>query len=140
VLLQQLKLLFLLLLLLLLRRPMLLLRVVSADVNGSLGKTCTNVDNSNGTCYDVPAPGTGYKCRCVDNYVWDGTKCDVSMSRIGSPRFLRAVSVDVAGNIICTRLIGKPHGCLHHSESQEAASCSKAALKDLALAADVVVT
>jgi hypothetical protein len=83
---------------------LLLLLVCSADVNGCVGEPCINVVNSNGTCYDVPAPGTGYKCACSDHYVWDGTHCAACNSIVSELRFPYAVSVDAAGNITCSTL------------------------------------
>jgi hypothetical protein len=101
-------------------------------VNGCVGDPCANVANSNGTCYDVPAPGTGYKCACSGYFVWDGTRCAACVSIVSELRQPLSVSVDAAGNIICSA--GKPAGLLS-LPWKVAASC-----KVLAAAADEVVT
>jgi hypothetical protein len=46
-----------------------------ADINGCIGNTCTQDPNSNGTCLDVPAPGTGYTCACKNGAAWSSGSC-----------------------------------------------------------------
>jgi hypothetical protein len=52
---------------------------VVADVNGCVSSPCSGAAglNSNGTCVDVPAPGTGFACLCNAGYWWDGTACQL---------------------------------------------------------------
>jgi hypothetical protein len=64
---------------------LLLLSVLSTDEDGcALAGTnrCANDPNSNGTCLDMPAPLTGYKCVCKEGTAWDAftTACTACVS------------------------------------------------------------
>jgi hypothetical protein len=49
---------------------------VAADIEGCTGINCLQVDtNSNGTCFDVTAPGTGYTCGCKAGREWKNGQC-----------------------------------------------------------------
>jgi hypothetical protein len=48
----------------------------SADANGCIGNTCAQDPNSNGTCLDMPAPGTGYTCACKNGAPWNNGRCE----------------------------------------------------------------
>jgi hypothetical protein len=45
--------------------------VPAADTNGCQSEACNSTANAvNGSCADVPAPGTGYTCNCSQGYAW----------------------------------------------------------------------
>lgn len=55
-----------------------LLSVCTADTDGCANSPCSAANgmvNSNGTCYDIRAPGVGFRCACNDLYRWNGTTC-----------------------------------------------------------------
>jgi hypothetical protein len=48
-----------------------------ADIDGCAGPAyCLGLANSNGTCLDVAAPGTGYTCAGDAGYWWNGAACE----------------------------------------------------------------
>jgi hypothetical protein len=44
------------------------------------GNPCAAMANSTGTCIDLPAPQTGFKCACKAGFGWDGKACDACVS------------------------------------------------------------
>jgi len=46
-----------------------------AEFNGCANVTCDLI-TSNGTCFDEPAPKTGYTCACREGYSWDRTRME----------------------------------------------------------------
>jgi hypothetical protein len=97
--------------------PLLLFLILSTEIDGCADNPCVNVASSTGTCFDVPAPGVGFKCKCPDELVWDGTACSACVSVVAgtgewgssgdqgpatSARLFGPydVSVDASGNIL----------------------------------------
>jgi len=53
--------------------PLVLFVCVPAAVDGCVPNLCGNTTiypNSNGTCFDDPAPSTGFSCACTKGYEW----------------------------------------------------------------------
>lgn len=88
-----------------------------ADANECGLSSCAvggTISYTNGTCFDRPAPLTGFDCGCLSGYNWNGTACEGELVTAWMAWHTARLGPECARHLWHDLLVG---ACMHEASS-----------------------